>query len=616
MYRIPCPACGKRLKVKDPAFIGRKAQCPQCSHRFVLTLPQEQVEEVKLTLAEPPVTAAPAVTEQPLVGTSARWVPDEPVGIAAEPTEQPESFDFAQPATSRVAEIRSRRRTNKRTGWVLGAIGAVLIAGVGTAAYMAADNGSSAPKTVVQRNKQWEDETKSLRESAQSVQDVSPTNGGPIDYRYVPDGAQIVFHLRPSALWSKDESMRELVFAMGPRLGKWLSDQVTKLSGFQPAEIEQLTVCVGLGPRDSEPEISAIVQLHEAQKRSVMVRQRFRGQRDLDLNADIYVGEERAWLLVDEKTFSVGPAHLASDMVNALNAPAEPCDDLRLLLSETDQDRHITLLVDRSALEIHTDALLGEQLRPAVVQFTDWLGKHVDSVAISMHFGEKLFLETLLRNGTGTTPAKLNRAVRAQLDELPADVLKMVRFMRPRRKGQRRMIARFPAMTKAVALATDSGIGDRFVQLTTLLPERAIPNLVVGTVLTWDESTRTDFDREVKTPASRSKPELPKTLAGRLAMEIELEFKDTPLQEAFGFLGEEIGVTFSMDGDAIKLAGLTKNMKQTVNLGKVPAHKILGALLAQRPPLALVADEAGLSFRVTTPPAVEAAGETMYEVPK
>ena len=58
---IPCPKCGKELRLRDPKLLGRAGKCPQCGHRFRL----EEPEEVKLELADAPA-----------MGTSAKWVPD------------------------------------------------------------------------------------------------------------------------------------------------------------------------------------------------------------------------------------------------------------------------------------------------------------------------------------------------------------------------------------------------------------------------------------------------------------------------------------------------------------------------------------------------------------
>ena len=37
--QIPCPKCGKSLKLPDRSLLGRKGKCPKCRHAFVLLEP-------------------------------------------------------------------------------------------------------------------------------------------------------------------------------------------------------------------------------------------------------------------------------------------------------------------------------------------------------------------------------------------------------------------------------------------------------------------------------------------------------------------------------------------------------------------------------------------------
>lgn len=628
MFRIPCPQCGKSLKVKDAGNIGRKAMCPRCQHRFVLTVPEPDSaeDEVELQLAEPPVTQRAAPPAQPMVGTSARWVPDaaespEPLPAAPGAAEIPASPAVApmvvvpsDEVTSPVSEIRKRNRKRGKAGLVVSVVGVLLTAGVGAAAwFMNPGADSDSKKDEVVANEAWEAEKEELRQSAAAADAVSPTDGKQIDLRYLPPGGNIIVHLHPAEIWSEQDSRKEVLFALGEPLRKWLEARIREISTFEPAEIDQLTISIGLGPRESEPEIAAVVRLRERQQRSVMIRQRFQGQRNPQFTEDIYVGEKWSYLLIDEKTFAVAPALLADELVASMQFAADPSDDLRLLIEQTDSDRHVTVMLDTSALEIHTPALFAEGVQPAIVQFTDWLGKDVDAVVLSTHLGERMFLQTLLRSGTGSTAARLNRHIRNRLAELPQDILGMVRYMQPGRKGARTIIGRFPAMAQAVSLATETGIGDRFVQLTTVLPERALPNLVVGTVLTWDESTRTDFTAEQAPVSTEPARKLPDTLAERLKLEIEIEFNRTPLQEAFAMLGEDAGIRFQIDGDGLKLAGYTQNMPQNFNLGKATVVAGVKEILKQYDQMVLVADEAAKVITVTTRDMVRDRGQTIYE---
>ena len=45
---IPCPECGKALKLRDRKLLGRRGRCPRCKHMFVLAEP----EEVEFELAD------------------------------------------------------------------------------------------------------------------------------------------------------------------------------------------------------------------------------------------------------------------------------------------------------------------------------------------------------------------------------------------------------------------------------------------------------------------------------------------------------------------------------------------------------------------------------------
>ncbi len=67
---IPCPKCGSGLKLKDRSNLGKLGRCPKCSHRFVLTEP----DEVELELADASI---------PSTGTAAKWVPDSAPSAAS-----------------------------------------------------------------------------------------------------------------------------------------------------------------------------------------------------------------------------------------------------------------------------------------------------------------------------------------------------------------------------------------------------------------------------------------------------------------------------------------------------------------------------------------------------
>src|SRR5437660_5224194 len=38
---IPCPKCGRLLRLPDRALLGRKGRCAKCGHRFILQEPEK-----------------------------------------------------------------------------------------------------------------------------------------------------------------------------------------------------------------------------------------------------------------------------------------------------------------------------------------------------------------------------------------------------------------------------------------------------------------------------------------------------------------------------------------------------------------------------------------------
>jgi hypothetical protein len=199
--------------------------------------------------------------------------------------------------------------------------------------------------------------------------------------------------------------------------------------------------------------------------------------------------------------------------------------------------------------------------------------------------------------------------MRERLDQLPKELFTAVRSMNPQELGKRKVIGRMPAMSKVVAMATEVKHGSRHVQLITPLPDRAAPSLALGTLLAWDESTRTDFSKQ---PATRPGDSggLPASIADRLKKKIDVDFRREPLQGAIEFIAEETKVKFEIDGDALKLAGYTQNMPQTFKLDQVAATTAILTIFQQpkQEQLCLVVDEQKKIAQITTHAVAEQQG--------
>jgi hypothetical protein len=580
--KVPCPECGSGLRIPDRSYLGRRGKCPKCSFVFVLQIEESPAaeEEVVLTLAE----NTPAT---PPVGTAAQWVPDTSTAQSANATPAPIDSG-SQAGTQRLREIRRKNKQRLKISGVLSSI--VLVLAVGS--YLVVRSQRSQAKSIAreapQRDVNYESEKKRLERNVEESEQFSPTKGKPLKLPFIPLGSRIVINLRSAELWSEESRYQELMACLGP-VKSWLESEFVETCLYEPSQIEQATICIILGAQSTPPIIAATVRMLEPIKKSEWL-EKSAGLRNDDYGYPVYLAEKKAYLLgQDGKTFGVGPLEMVSEMVDAATFDNPISSGIEELIKETDSDRHVTVVFQPQDLRIHQEMLVADNVRDILNHFVDWLGDDVESAAWSLHFGDKLHSELLLRNHNSTHPARLQSKLRKRLDVLPEEVYSAVEMMRPQQLGPALIIGRLPAMLNAVRHGTRAGIGPRFVQLTTVLHERATPNLAMASLLAWDESTRTDFDR---VPVESEKTSnLPALLADRLKFKIEADFRRTPLQEAFAYIAGETKVKIALDGDALKLAGYTKNMPQTFSLGTVPAEDVIRKILTQYDAMCVVVDE-------------------------
>jgi len=310
----------------------------------------------------------------------------------------------------------------------------------------------------------------------------------------------------------------------------------------------------------------------------------------------------------------------AEEMASSVQYANPQSDGIDALLPSTDAERHLTVVFEPRSIVRHRDTIFPEPVWQLIDRSMEFFNdEEVETVAWSMHFGDKKFhSELLMRNQTIVMEHLLQGLVRDRLKALPKQLVGMVERMNPGVIGPRKVIGRFPAMTQVFAMSTTAGTGTRYAQLTTELPERAAPNLALGGLLAWDESTRTDFNTATKQvrPAD-SGPKLPDWIADRLKKVIDVEFARTPFQDAISYIADECRCDFYIDGDALKLSGYTKNMAEDFakKCSGLDALKYLVTRPINGQPNArcLVIQEDQKRFLMTTKPVADEAGLTYIE---
>lgn len=600
ILQIPCPACGQVLKIRDRSLLGRKAKCPKCNHAFVL----EEPDEVELQLA--PANPNPA-----------GWTP------AATPLASPETQAFpaittapaavvATASPSAAGRLRDSRKRRSKGRWVTILLGLLVLgAGGGAGYYIFTQPQAPAinPGTPSAASNTQTTTPTTATASALPAAMSSPTSGEPLSLQLLPAGVRTILHLRPAELWAAGSPGEEFRFCLGP-VGTFLEEQILAQAKAKPAEIEELLFAWIPGTRGTAPSLAVVVHLKEEVKKSELL-DRVGGELVDTFGHPVYVSDERAACIVNLKTYAICPAFMAEEMVNAISGQNPQPTGIEGLLEQTDRQRQMTLVFEPTAVLLDAEFMAPAIAQPFLKECMDWFGDDAEAVAWSFQLGtDRFYSDVVVRNSTSIRSAGLEERMVERLKKLPNDVYAAVQYMQPKEQGKRQIIGRFPAMTKVLSMSTQAEHGPRHVRLVTSMPDRAAPNLALGTLLAWDEGTRTDYSRQlIPTSPSASPAASNMSIADRLQKTLEVDFRRTPLYEAVGYIGSETGVTFDIDGDALKLAGYTQNMEQSYNLGEVSGLRAMQEVL--KPPrdkMCFVLDEAKKVVLLTTLPSAEQKG--------
>ncbi|MCX7419270.1 MAG: hypothetical protein NT013_07005 [Planctomycetia bacterium] len=533
---------------------------------------------------------------------------DNPFAVLAEPG--PSALPPMNEMLNRASVVKSKKKQKSKQMQMAGYVVAVLLVALigGVVAFKSSPSGSKGNAKKLANNEV--DSSDSADDPAwEPPLSARPTKGDPIELFCMPYGVTAVVHLRPAELWVAKSQGEEFRFCLGP-LGEWIETQIKEICLYEPAQIEEVTF--GLIPNVvGEPmQVAALVRLKDRVQKSELIKA-FKGEyNESGSQYPVYLSEKYAYVIKDLQTFAVAPKLKQAEMAESVNRPNAQAAGMEALLKLTDRQRHLVVMFEPTVIGAHVQFILDKPLHQFVDRFLDFFNaKQIETVAWSMHVGsEKFHSEIQMRNKTSVTKTVLQKQMKQKLDKLPQELADSIRgYMDPKVLGPRQIIGRFPAMMKAVSMATHSSTGERWATLTTSLPERAAPNLAIGALFTWDESTRTDFKKAASAPDKpRDTPsKLPDLVADRLKqLKLEVEFSRVPLQDCFKYIAEECKLAIDIDGDALKAAGFTKNMPQTFTLGKVTGIEAVAGILQryakEKIPMVLIIQEDKKRALITT----------------
>lgn len=623
---IPCPQCGERLKLPDRKLLGRKARCGRCGHQFVLEASAARPRQKRSSKSaengnDAPIELRELAAKRPgsdvlrrsdeltremtpagaIPRSSSRGVPEEDfpdLGALDQLGDDDSEHDIAATQV---------HRTSGRGDWYVIGVTLLSLLVIGGLAALLLSSGPETSTSAKGKSKATArtDAGHASTAKAPGGAPPSPTHGAPITLKLVPMGARVLLHLRPAELWKPGGAGDEFRACLGP-LGVWIDSQLRARCLMEPSRIAEVLIALIPVSRD-EFEAAVVVRTVQPAKRSDLIAA-FGGEL-IEKPIPHYVRDKQVCVIQDARTFAIAPQDLADNLLEAVISDTPASEGIQALLGRTDRDRHLTLLAELEDVRTAAEAMPlsnGQGLLNAIVEF---LGDDVETVCWSLHLGDPeqdrdLFTEVILRNRGTRSPPHLRDDLSQKLARLPADVLNLVYRTHPAKIGEKKIVGRLPIMTKILEQSAWFDVSSRAVTFRAELPERAGPNLALGTLLTWNQTTLPGFgtgpsSKPADQPAAAAAAVASGTIAERLQKKIDVEFRDDFLYVAVNYIGDEIGVQFKLDGPGMKRVGVTQNEKQKFTMEGTPAVAVLDRILTPRK-LVLIVDEQNRRATITS----------------
>jgi len=393
---------------------------------------------------------------------------------------------------------------------------------------------------------------------------ASPTQGQPIELKYVPNGARIYLVVRPSEMLSQPEGERVLR-ALGPDFesarAAWEA-----AAGESLADVERLTIAAY--PNNGQaPKYCSVVQLRSPSGQDALLSKWGNPAAVADLSSVFQKGNV-AYYIPSEgngQTFVMGPLEPEIRDV-ATGAPLLMQRELGRLLQASDADRHVNILFARDFFRGDGKLLFDGQRKKALDQLEWFFGAGLKAGMVGLHFGEPFYFELRAQNDVTVDPVTLASNLRMRADEIPMMMEDYLITLNPPPYWAR-VKARMRDMVNELQAQTRSGVdGDQAV-INSVLPGIAAHNLAFGGEMLL--ALAPGGSPTMTGSAAAAKP-VPKTVEEALGMKISLAFPELDFnlaaQEAQDTVTSDYpGMPFSFEvkilGGDLELEGITRNQK-------------------------------------------------------
>ncbi len=421
----------------------------------------------------------------------------------------------------------------------------------------------------------------------QSLPWASPTSGPPPTLAYLPPGADLVLLVRPAEIDAAAEG-RLFVKSLGPAAEAGIASAAA-VCGVPWDAIESLQAAWQPGQGD---DVLGSYAFRIAAGRSLPADEAARAAawgRTEPLTIDgenVFKGPRLCfWIPAagEPRTLVAAPEPLLRAIIGewqanrgvsglALSLPR----DTETLVGMLDASRHVTLLGSPHYLVHDGRGMLAGPLARLVTPLAMFFGDAVRAAALSLHFGDAVYVE-FDAVATAERPAvKLAPQFAAALGRMPDDVEQYCAALDPDPYG-RTLVLRLPAMLRVLAANLRSGAEGRGAVINAYLPPRAAHNLALAAELALAQGDAVAMPQ----PAE---PVMAAGVAARLRNRMSLVFAKETLEKSIQMVAEEIGVPIEIRGPDLQLEGITKNQSFALEERDRPAEAILLTILAKADP--------------------------------
>jgi hypothetical protein len=406
---------------------------------------------------------------------------------------------------------------------------------------------------------------------------TSPTDGPPIEVKYLPPGVTFVLAVRPESLSEHPEGDKIIEAA-----NVWVSRAREQLERDLPGipSIERALVGWSVDSKGNWTS-SAVVHLSDSRTAGNYLAAKLpKAATRKHGDVSYKVQSDRAYFVPagSANAIVVAAPEVITEIIELAGNPPPLRRDVERLLAHTDMDRQVTMICAPNSLFSEGRSLFeGEipRLRGPLYWF---LGDELSAVALSLHWDENFFYEIMATPTLETSPERAARILSERLQETPEKVKQYVGTLHAKEYG-REVVSRFPAMIEKLAEFSRSGFDKDHAVLRGYLPAVAGHNLLLGAELTLAEAPGGARPVAGATSPSAGDTHDVGSVNERLKKATSLRFGRETLEAALDQLSKDVGVAIAIRGADLQADGITKNQQFGIDVADKPAEEILVEIL-------------------------------------